>query len=649
MKASDITERIDDSYLKGRLVSLQERWSNRNTRMDDMIKLYQMDLWTGEKPENRRRVTSPRAWNVVEAARALLFTRRPVIEVPPSEIRSVSAHTASEIEKFLYGAWERMGLYHAIDDMEWWATTVGLGVIRLVYDPDAPDDELPLRVSVYDPRTVYYWSDPQRPLHDSELIVCWDRARRDIMQEWDTDLGAPDADSSHFEEWLDEEVEYVDYWATYVIEEEEEVPQEEEPEGVLTRGLRALGLRVAQMFEQTESRSEGEEKEEERQTRTVRKRVVVNAVMADGVIVKDPVIMPGYRRIPFFHWAGVRTGMTDRDACLSILYPIAGGARKNGAQGLVSAESELMSLQLMAAERHAAAALVVNDDTLDLDLSPGAVNYSSRPDLRLEWVVPPSQGPDLTATLANVAQNAEDATIPSALLGRYQAAMSGIAMTMVTNPVLMRIAMRQRERETVLQELNALVLDLVEEYAPPEGWAVWGVGRNGQEFEARLDPDAVSGYRRNRVRLSAQMPKDAPNLALALSNLVQNKMLSRRTAREEIQRAFDLSGQSPEDEEMLVLIESILFDSEDTRRAFALEALKEYDPQLAATVIELQQGLAAAGPQPPRLAQGPMGGMGPQAAPPQGMPAALNPLQAMRMQQGPQGPIPGRPPGGAQP
>lgn len=174
----------------------------------------------------------------------------------------------------------------------------------------------------------------------------------------------------------------------------------------------------------------------------------------------------------------------------------------------------------------------------------------------------------------------------------------------------------------------------------------------GGEFETRLRPSEIGGYRRNRVRLSASLPKDTAGEVMTLSTLVDKKLISRRTAIDQIQQIKRLPGQSPEDEMKMMLIESILFDDDETRRKLAEAMLREYDEALADEVVQQAEKARSARAEMATAmeglgggaGQGPMMGMPPGVVPPQSMPPAVgrqNLGGMMRMQ----GEGPPRPPG----
>ena len=607
LSLSDITEQ----FVTDRRDALQRDAGTRNTRYGDMIDLYRLDVWEDSPQPGERRVASPRAFTIVEAYRTLLFTRRPVLSVEASRHKRVLQQQADKIEKFLYGVWDEMRLLNVIDEVEFWACAAGRGVFKILYVPEMPHDEFPLVAQAVDPRNFYHSQSTVRPGEDVEVAHSFERTRRDIEQDWGE---IPDdrrpTEQGELEEWLDETVEYTDYWREVIVQEEKE--EEEEPErGVMERVVEAMrGLLSGER-----------EEEEEEEPEKVWKRKVVNCVVADDTFVKEPKFVPGYERLPFFHWDGIHTPLPDlEDQGLSVLYPVAGGERADGTQGLLATENQLLAAKVRMVEMYANAAAVTNDESLaNLDMRPGAVNIADNPDYKLDWVMPPGTHPDADKVMAQLEALSEDSTIPASMMGRYQGEISGVALSLMTNPVLMRIAARQRQREEVLQQVNKLILGLVEEWAPSEGWVVWGKDKREREFEVELRPDDINGYRRNSVKLSASLPKDAQGELMLHTNLVKQKMESRRTAINRIQELTDQRGRTPEDELKQILTEGVLFDDEEVRRVMSQRALDDYDAALAAEVGAQQQEAPQRPQQQQPQPQGPMMGIPPQTVPPEFM------------------------------
>jgi hypothetical protein len=681
MKPKEITVQ----FVEARARALQKRWSDRNSRMDDYERLYLLDMWDDAPEPDERRIAGPRAWSTVESFRTLLLTRPPVLSVPPSEVQAVAVDQADRIEKYLYGCWYQARVMDALNLAEWFACALGEGVLRVVYDDTAVEDELPLVVQALDPRTVYL-NPSGRAGIDLEAAHVFDRPRREIEQEWGVELERTGREAGEgLEDWLDGEVEYVEYWRVDVEEVEEEIEEqpEQEPAGVLAR-LVAMARRVREGLGMpgpegeaaagpglvAAGEIEGETGKRTRRVRRVRRRHVTHCVVVEGQFVKQPVRVPGYHRLPFVRYPGIATPLQDEDGSLSVLFPVAGGTRQNGAVGLIAAENELLAMRQRIVEMYANGALITDDDDLMLDLTPGAVNRIRR-GAQWSFLTPPGPHPSVDGQLQLVEKLMEDATISAAMQGRYSGTMSGLAISAITNPVLMRIAHRQQIRERAYETVNEMLLQLTEEYAPAEGWYVWGVNRVGGVLELRVGPDDIGGYYRNRVELSASLPKDDAGEIMSLAQLVGQSLISRETFLDQLQRIKMLSSQSPQDEMKKILRDKLLFEG-DTSQRLAQVVLSEFSQELAEALQQPQPqqqpgpmppggpgamppGAGPGGPPmggppmgpggPPMMGPGPMGGMPPGVIPPGAVPPALAPEEMMAMLGNPM-PGPARPGGG---
>jgi hypothetical protein len=132
---------------------------------------------------------------------------------------------------------------------------------------------------------------------------------------------------------------------------------------------------------------------------------------------------------------------------------------------------------------------------------------------------------------------------------------------------------------------------------------------------------------------------------VALNQLVEQKIISRRTATEYAQQIKQLPNQSPTDELERIMAEELTLNSEQLRQVLALEALRQYDPDLYREYMaqmqaqqmaqqQSQQGPGGGQPGPPPRG-GPMQGQPPQGVPPQAIPNALSVAKQMAMEQGP--------------
>jgi hypothetical protein len=457
-------------------------------------------------------------------------------------------------------------------------------------------------------------------------------------------------------------VDFVDYWRVDVEEVVEEQGSRgagergsrgaEEQGGVLARlvemARRAMSAGAGETLRQAqgdglgegdegrgaeEQGGEGAEEEILRQTqgdgggtRKVRRRVVTNCVVVEGQLVKEPVKMPGYNRLPFVRYAGITTPLADEDGALSVLFPITGGVRKSGAIGLVAVANELLAMKQRIIEMYANGALITDDPKMDIDWMPGSVNYVQK-GTTWSFLMPPGPHPAVDQQIALVERLIQDVTFSAAMMGRPMGSLSGMALSIINNPAMMKIAHRQQVRERAYQELNSIILSLTEEYAPVEGWYVWGADKAGVTFELALKPADIGGYYRNRVELSASLPKDEAGEIMALANLVGQKLISRETFLDQLQRTKSLSSQSPQDEMKKILRDLLLFEG-PTAEKLAQVVLADYSEELAQALAPQPPpqppptvgGEAEGGPPP---GMGPMMGMPPGVVPPQGMPEAV--------------------------
>ena len=646
----DLTQGISETFVQARATALTELWGTRNLRMNDYEKLYLLDVWDEEPDPDERRIALPTCFTTVEDARTLLLTKAPVIEVPVSEVKDIEEKRAESIEKFLIAAWHMLDVVVALRDAEWYATCLGEGVLRCVHIPDdaAIEGELPMLVTALDPREVFA-TPGARPGQDSEVVHTLERTRREILEEWGFVPGQAEG-HEEYEAFLDQEVTYIDYWRTDVqtvtITVEEQ--QAEEAERSLAQRLRdepADVLTVAatdRMWDDVAQRNPEavdrlglgtimEESARDLKPLTVRRRVVINAVLAGGEWVAEPAVVAGYKRVPFVRYSGIGTPLPGPNGALSVLFPITGGVRKFKSIGLSAAEAEAMALRHRLIEIHANPALLTDDPNLaaeGIDASPGAMQEIGS-DKKIQYLVAPGPHPAVDKQLAALQSLIEDATLPAVMRGRYVGDISGVALSLLTNPVLMRVASRQESRERAFRVLNELILGITEEYAPVEGWEVWGLDEATGAFETRLRPDDIGGYTRNLVKLSASLPKDEAGELMTMAKLVNDKLLSRESFLDRMQQTMRMTTQSPWDELKRILRDAMLFNPELVDKIAPL-LLSDYGGELGAIVDEW----AAQQAQPQQPPGGPGGPGGPPGMPPGGMP--------------PGGP-PGMPPGPPQP
>ena len=171
------------------------------------------------------------------------------------------------------------------------------------------------------------------------------------------------------------------------------------------------------------------------------------------------------------------------------------------------------------------------------------------------------------------------------------------------------------------------------------------------DMEVQLRPDEIAGYYRNRVELTASLPKDEAGEIMVLSSLVDKRQLSRETFLDQLQRIKRFSVQSPTDEMKRIMRDAMLFEG-PTAEVLARLILTEYDAELADMLQQqLQQQQAQPGPEPapgPQPGgQGPMGGIPTSVVPPGAVPPMMGPegMMAMEGNPPPQAGGPPAPPG----
>ncbi len=626
---------ITAQQVESRYQALAQRWAGRNSRMDEYEKLYLLDMWEDEPEPDERRISAPVCWEKVESFRTLLLTRPPCISVPASEVKAVAADQADSIEKYLYGVWRQARVGDALNLAEFYASCLGEGVLRCVYDPRAVEGESPLVVQALDPRSVF--ACPSGRGADLEIVHAFKRTRREIEVEWGVELDRAGA-GQDVEDWLDDEVEFIDYWREDRKEVEEEVEvEEEEPEGGVLARLVAMARKALEaggavnglrngLSGGEEEGEEGEEGEPEGGVRKVWRRQVTNAVVVEGQFIREPRVLEGYKRLPFIRFPGIATPLAGENGALSVLFPITGGVRKMGAVGLAGSYNQLLAMEQQVIETFANGAIVTDQEDLEIDFRPRAINYV-RQGKSWKFLVPPGPLPAVRQQMDKLEQLMQDATVSASMAGRYVGQLSGLALSALNNPVLMKIAHRQQIRERAYEQLNEIILMLTEFYAEPEGWYVWGADRAGVGFELRLRPDDIGGYYRNTVELSASLPKDEAGEIMALAQLVGQKLISRETFLDQLQRTKRLSSQSPQDEMKRILRDSLLFEG-PTAEKLAQVVLADYSEELAAALAPTptptppgppQGGGGGAGP----MGGGPMGGMPPGVVPPGAVPPAV--------------------------
>jgi len=555
---------------------LEEFYSQRNTNMlvwRELALLTKESYWVDSEgnyvpPEDYEvRIILPTAWNTIETYLALMLTRPPVITVPTSEVREVHKEQADMIEKMLYAVWSKSRLNSVLRDALWHSLVDGWGVLQVVYEPDADlKGRCPIYVKSIDPMG-FYPMPSARPGEWEYVIIIQHRLVGDLRRSFilgkDGRLKAVKSAKQALEGYDDtDRVKILEYWddthhAFMVIPEETE---QEEPDVALGEWL----------LPPTEHR---------------------------------------FGRIPFAVFFGVGLPFRDRGERMGVgvLFPL---------EGLVRYSCQLISQKASIIHRYANPTLVtktVEGRGFDIP-SPIGGELPLELEESAEFLLPPGTPPDVDVQLNEIIAQIEQTGLPRHIMGQLAISrLSGIALSLLRTPVLMKVAFKQMSVEEALEDINEIILRTIENYVA-EPIYLWGRDSEGQTIDIALDPTIINGYYRTNVKLTASLPTDETAVTAMVTALRQTDVLSSRTARDIIQQTLrDLTTQSLEDEENQILIEKLLALPQ-FQVALAMDAAREAGVEL---FMEAGPGR---GNIPGSPMQGAIPGMPPGAVPPQQFP-----------------------------
>ncbi len=666
--------RIDSQYIRARTSTLKEGAIERNARIEKYLRMYALDVYEGRMPPNEYRVSLPLAFDLVEKLRALLVTRPPVYTVPSGTAHMETQARAQKIERWLDGAASVMNLDTLLPEAAWWAVCAGIGIMKLAYDPNAAEDEFPLVLHTPDPRACY-WSMDARKDRFTEFVHSWERPRREIEDEWGVKLPPPSKlnDAVAMADWGDTPITYIEYWVE--ITEWEDVEPPKEPAPLLTDLVQqayeaqqgaALGLapdEIQAALKGGEDYTPGEKDEDKDEDEKVpvitrrRVRKVVHCVAVDeGIyrkgrkaedlgmtIIKKPVVMPYYKRIPFFLFPGTQTPMGGANANLSALYPLTNGSSdKTKSVGVLAALNMSLSMELQTLLSAPNSPVLTNDPKLVLDFAPNSVNYVQEGNKvwRLEN---DTTNPAAQRVFGALNDQLARVGIPDVFSGKMEQ-LSGQAISGFASVFQMSIGFRQQAFERALSAMMEHALCLTKYYSADRGaWRVWGTSKNGKPIDLTLSADDIGDIIRVQVKLSASMPKDTAAMASLWSMLQQKGQISTETMIDLMQKLpeFGLAAESPEDEMQRILRDKILINPK-FMEMMAGQTAAQFLPFLMGadnvTPEQIAQANALFAPAPP-----------PMAGPP-GMGQMQGPGNAMTMRPGmPPGMAPGAMPGAPMP
>jgi len=593
-----------------------EAAGDRNKRRDRYERYVNLDFFERDAGADEIRIALPIAFDTVNKLKALTFGRRWMVTVPSSGgPETKETDRAQKLERFLYGVTDRLGLYRHAGYAEQDALTMERGWIKAVYDAKAAEDEFPIRITTPDPRTVYPVWDAGRE-RPTELIHTWQRTRREIEAEWGVELTRP-ARLEDEDDWLDEEVAFSEWWKAETVEDVTDastssaqdastgsaqdastgsaqadvkgsVEQMVEgmqnaahpqpfPEGGVSLGeaMAAQGLYEPALDGTRQSEDRGAVGKKRQK---VRVRKIVHCAWVgedagerkaggrgqgtetDAEWVKKPVVMVGYKAIPFFGWPGIGTPPSNKayDG-QSVLFALSAGDAPEGhkAMGVLQAMNLMASLMLDETVRRAHAPVQTTKKDGLVDLSPDAVNKLT-PGESIGFVTPPPQTNDIPKSMSTLNQQINSVGLPEVMSGQVFN-LSGQAISGLANAFEMVIADRQTEREGALRQLYSHILTLAREYADPEdGWEAYGDGAWGKFVNERVKPDEIGASTRVMVKLSSNMPKDQLALASFFMSAFKQHAISWETFLDQFQKLFGMAADSPTDEIIRVMRDNLL-------------------------------------------------------------------------------------------
>jgi len=634
-------------------------FANRNRRMDQYEKMYRLNIWPDSRNSDEVRVTLPLAYDAVEKMRALLITRPPTVSVPYTSNNVKDQARGQKLERFIYGAMARMSFQKLLADAEWYAMCLGRGWLKIVYDSEAAeiDEDFPLVLTSPDPRTVYYQLSPRRD-RCVELVQKWERSRREIQDEFGYEFARPSGiagDLAQVEVWLDQKVEYIEYWrevTTWKTEKKEPPPPEPK---LMTDMIAEKMMALVTGEEPPEDKPPVDVEPERRKVRQVVHAIMVNDASATEFgkdMIKKPTIMFWHKKIPFFGWAGTSTPLAGSNGDLSVLFPLSNGDGGDKAMGILGALSMLASTDLQIGINSPSAPIISDDPDAEISLDPNAINYV-KPGTKVDRLTPDGTNPAILRTSELLNQQVSRVTVPQVMSGDYLN-LSGQAVSGLSSAYQMLLGFRQQERETQLQYLFGEMLAVAEELATDMGWTAYGNNALGRYVEQKIVPADISGNTRVTVKLSASMPKDTMGQISTLSMLQKSGQISMETFLDMVQKLPDmgLAAESPTDEIERILRDKIMFEGELAKglatglvaesvedmmgrsgftfeQVMAMRSLMYPQPKLPPQMMPPQGGPPGmgAGPngQPPMPMDQPMpGGGGP--PPPPGVPTGAPPM-----------------------
>ena len=482
-----------------------------------------------EQAEDEVRIILPVIQTTVESFMELLLTTPPAITVPLPSDKGEDVIHADHNEKVLLSIWQAADIYGELVDSLWHGFVDGWGVLQVVWDKTPDSEQSPIVVISQDPYNIYACPG-NRPgtwkyvIHAYPILVS--EVRDNFMSKMNKVRLKYKALEKALEGMKDtDKVTFIDYW-------DDEVNATSISLTKVERGTSRGNLQIDEL-------------------------------------IKDPT-PHDYGFLPFeiyhpnklpFRRIGERIG-------ISLVHIIA---------ETVVYFMSLISKKATMLDRWSDPPLVTQTDA-GQDFEPTRIGAGYHLRLGLDdkayYLENPTPQPQLDSMIEMVLDFIERASLPRVLQGQYVGTMSGIAMSLLRNPTLMKIAFKQKVLERALVSMNSKILRLLETKLKSARY-MWGFDNRGRGIDVWMDPKRIKGYYRNEVKLSASLPTDDANTVSMLASMVQLGILSTQTARDVMQQTLhELLPPSLPDEQKRVLAEKILNDPEMVRQ-LALKAAKE--------------------------------------------------------------------------
>lgn len=493
-------------------------WRELYFRTPEQYFLDQDGEYVEPEPDEFRTIL-PIAQQYVDTMLELLLTKSPAITVPAPSARGQEMVQADHNEKALFAVWHQADIYREVRDSLWHGFVDGWGVLQLIWDKNADSNSSPIVVVSHDPINVYA-APGWRPGTWQYVIHAYPKTVAEVREEWEPKVSR-DKRRKEYRDFMDalegledgDRITYIEYWDDEFFA-------------------------VAVNFTREPDRVHSEVEEVSR--------------FLHG---------PEPHRYGFLPWEIYYPNPTPfrrvaERAGISILYVI---------EDLIRDICVLVSKKETMLHRWQDPPLITKtEDGRDFEPVRGRAGLQLKllMDEDAHYLVNPTPMPQLDTHIALLQDFIERGSLPRVLQGQYVGSVSGIAMSLLRNPTLMKVAFKQDTLERTLGALNEKILRLLEKFLSKPRY-LWGQNTQGDGVDVMVDPKRIGGYYRNEVKLSASLPTDDANTVNMIATLVQLQILSKQTARDVMQQTLhELVPQSLPDEQEIILAELMLQNPE---------------------------------------------------------------------------------------